>query len=166
MMNFMRIRSICHLLDAHTTASLCFSLCLAHIDYCNSILYGLPDISINKMQKVQNMCVHLVLRRLKWDSTKACLRELHWLPICQRIIHKILTLTYKCRNQCRLQYLRDLLSSKQPSRQGLWSCGKSVDLLVIPGTKHKTFADRSFSVAAPTLWNSLPDNIQNFQDRA
>ena len=33
-------------------------------------------------------------------------------------------------------------------------------LLVIPHTKCKTFAARSFSVAAPTLWNDLPKGIR------
>ena len=50
MINFFKIRNIRHLLDADTTANLCISLCLSHMDYCNSILYGLPNIPINKMQ--------------------------------------------------------------------------------------------------------------------
>ena len=91
MISFFKIRNIRHLLDAAITASLCISLCLSHMDYCNSILYGLPDITINKMQRLQNMCAHLVLRRSKWQSARQCLMELHWLPICQRIEHKILT---------------------------------------------------------------------------
>ena len=33
-------------------------------------------------------------------------------------------------------------------------------LLVIPHTKCKTFATRSFSVAAPTLWSNLPKDIR------
>ena len=33
-------------------------------------------------------------------------------------------------------------------------------LLVIPCTKCKTFAARSFSVAAATLWNNLPKDIR------
>ena len=42
MINFFCIRSIHHLLDSDTTANLCLSLCISHVDYCNSILYGLP----------------------------------------------------------------------------------------------------------------------------
>ena len=33
-------------------------------------------------------------------------------------------------------------------------------MLAIPFTKHETFADRSFSVAGPKLWNKLPENIK------
>ena len=50
MFNFLRIKSIRHLLDEDTTSSLCLSLCIYHLDYCNSLLYGLPGTSINKLQ--------------------------------------------------------------------------------------------------------------------
>ena len=32
--------------------------------------------------------------------------------------------------------------------------------LLVPLTKRKTFAQRSFSVAAPTLWNNLPISVK------
>ena len=75
--NFIRIRSICHLLDQDTTTSLCLSLCISHVDYCNSILYGLPDVTLGKLQHLQNMCARLVLRRSKFESTKSCA----WAPL-------------------------------------------------------------------------------------
>ena len=49
MFNFLRIKSIRHLLDEDTIASLCLSLCISHLDYCNSLLYGLPETSIAKL---------------------------------------------------------------------------------------------------------------------
>ena len=42
MFNYFKIRSIRPLLDVPTTARLCLSLCILHLDYCNSVLYGLP----------------------------------------------------------------------------------------------------------------------------
>ena len=32
--------------------------------------------------------------------------------------------------------------------------------LIVPKTKRKPFADRSFSVAGPRQWNNLPDYIK------
>ena len=93
-LNFLRIRSIHHLLTEDITSSLVLSLCVSHLDYCNSVLYGLPDVTISKMQKIQNMCAHLVLRKHKWDSITACLETLHWLPVKQCITFKICVLTY------------------------------------------------------------------------
>ena len=65
MFNFLRIKSIRHLLDEDNTASLCLSLCISHLDYCNSLLYGLPDTSISKLQRIQNMCAHLVFKKIQ-----------------------------------------------------------------------------------------------------
>ena len=113
MLNFIRIQSIRHLLSQETTASLLLSLCVSHLDYCNSILYGLPDNSIRKMQQIQNMCAHLVLRRNKWDSATACLASLHWLPIKQRIKFKLCMLTYKLLHNEGPKYLQDLLEHKK-----------------------------------------------------
>ena len=62
MLNFLRIRSIHHFLTEDATSSLVLSLCVSHLDFCNSVLYGLPDITINKMQMIQNMCAFLVLK--------------------------------------------------------------------------------------------------------
>ena len=62
MLNYFKIRSIRHLLDTPTTARLCLSLCISHLDYCNSVLYGLPNAMTSKYQRIQNMCAHLALR--------------------------------------------------------------------------------------------------------
>ena len=162
MANLQRIKSIRHLLDEATTANLCISLCILHLDYANSILYGLPDTTILKMQQVQNICAKLMLRKSRMDSPKACLYQLQWLPIKSWIILKILVLTCKCLSGQGPQYLRDLIVQLNPRQPGLRS--ESEECLLIPKTKCKTFAVRSFSVAAPSLWNTLPEDLKTTKD--
>ena len=157
-LNFIRIRRICHLLSQETTATLLLSLCVSHLDYCNSILYGLPDNTIGKMQHIQNMCVCLVLRRNKCNSATVCLASLHWLPIKQRIKFKLCILTYKLLHNEGPKYLQDLLHHKK-SKRTLRSSSDQY-LLLIPRTNLKTYADRSFRIAAPTVWNELPHHIK------
>ena len=53
MLNFLKIRSIHHLLMTEITASLCLSLCISHLDYGNSVLYGLPEVTISHLQRIQ-----------------------------------------------------------------------------------------------------------------
>ena len=161
MLNLLRLRSIRHLLDTKTRANLCLSLCMSHVDYCNSALYGLPAVTINKLQHLQNMCACLVLRKRKYDSTSSCLKTLHWLPVKQRIKHKILTLTHKCLSGVGPGYLKGMIQVRQSSRS---LRSNSSNLLVIPRTKCKTFADRAFSVSAPTQWNQLPEPMRNIHD--
>ena len=91
-LNLKRIRSIRHLITTDIAVSLCLSLCISHMDYCNSVLYGLPKSSLDKFQRIQNMCACLVLRKNMRESATQCLQELHWLPIKQRIEFKMLTL--------------------------------------------------------------------------
>ena len=137
MINFKRIHSIRHLLDNKTTESLCLSLCVSHLDYCNSVLYRLPTVTLSKLQRVQNMCVRLGLRKTKFDSATDCLRSLHWLPIKQWITYKILVLIYKSLHGEGPQYLQELITHYKPAREGL--CSNNMNLLVRPTTKLKNF---------------------------
>ena len=82
---------------------------MSHLDCANSFLVGLPDVTINKLQRVQNMCAKLGLRKGKFDSLTECMKHLHWLPIHQRISFKILALTHMRINGDAPEYLKDLI---------------------------------------------------------
>ena len=56
------ISRISHLLDIETTKTLVQALVLSHLDYCNSMLLGIPNYNINKLQCIQNMSVRIVLQ--------------------------------------------------------------------------------------------------------
>ena len=160
MVNFIRIRGIHHLLTDEAASSLVLSLCVSHLDYCNAVLYGLLVITIGRMQKIQNMCACLVLRKSKWDSATACLAKLHWLPIRQCVTFKICVLTYNLLREQGPKYLQVMLQYKYSTNSRTLRSNLDHSLLVIPHTKCKTFTSRSFSVSAPTLWNHLPRSLR------
>ena len=56
MANFIRIRDIRKFLNREACETLSLGLCISHLDYANAILYGLPDITINHLQRIQNVC--------------------------------------------------------------------------------------------------------------
>ena len=85
-------------------------------------------------------------------------KNCHWLPIKQRIKFKILTLVYKCINNQAPSYLQNLLTVNPTSNRSTHSNSKFKQLIV-PFTKRKTFADRSFSVIGPKYWNELPNEL-------
>ena len=118
MFNYFKKRSIRKILDIHTTTCLCLSLCISHLNYCNSLLYGLPVATLNRLKRVQNMCACLILRRTKRDSITKCLKELHWLPIQQRIAYKILLLTHESINGHGPKYLQKLITPNTQRRTG------------------------------------------------
>ena len=79
MMNFIKIRNIWKYLNKSACKTLLLALCISHLDYSNAILINLPDNTINKLQRIQNMCTKLILNKGKFDSVKETMKELHWL---------------------------------------------------------------------------------------
>ena len=57
--NLSRIRKY---LDKKTTECLVHAFITSRLDYCNSLLYGLPDRLISKLQRVQNAAARLVYK--------------------------------------------------------------------------------------------------------
>ena len=54
------IGGIRNILSNDACAQLIHSLVTVHIDYCNSILYGLPDNSLYHLQKIQNTAARIL----------------------------------------------------------------------------------------------------------
>jgi hypothetical protein len=63
------------------------------LDYCNALLYGAGERLKDKLQWVQNPLVHLVCNNGRDFHSHDLLRRLHWLPVRQRIKHKVASLT-------------------------------------------------------------------------
>ena len=152
--NILRIRKY---LSVENAKTLIHAFVTCRLDNCNSLLYGLPGYLIHRLQLVQNCAARVVMRRSKYEHIRPILLELHWLPVSQRILFKILLLTYKALNGLAPAYISDLLSRYIPARQLRSS---TQFLLKVPTSNLKTYGDRAFSVCAPKLWNSLPLNVR------
>ena len=151
--NISRIRSY---ITQEAAATLVNAQVTSRLDSFNAILYGLPGTQLHRLQLVQNNAARLVTGTRKPDNISPILKNLHWLPISFRIDYKILLLCFKALHDLAPKYLSDLLNPYKKDRE-LRSASKS--LLDKPKTKLKTYGDRSFAYAAPTLWNELPDHL-------
>ena len=109
---------------------------------------------IDRLQNVQNSAARLIARRRKFYHITPVMKELHWLPVSQRIIYKILLITYKALNGLAPSYIRDML---QPLKSTMNLRSSMKGLLSVPPIKLVNYGQRSFSYAAPKLWNELPD---------
>ncbi|GFS12123.1 reverse transcriptase-like protein [Elysia marginata] len=103
-----------------------------------------------------NKVAKLVTRAKARDHVQPILRELHWLPVKERICFKIAITVFKCLNGLGPQYLSELLNSYVQNRS-LRSMNEN--LLVIPTTNLK-LGERAFSVGGPMIWNSLESHIR------
>ena len=135
-------------------------LVISHLDYGNSLYVGLPEVDISKLQRIQNMAAKLVLQRGRHDSSSRALEELHWLPIRSRIVHKVLTLVYKCIvDKSAPAYLMNKFSLAPQSTRSLRS-SSTVFKLVEPRVRRSTYAARAISVTGAKEWNKLPNYIK------
>ena len=156
----MSIRNIGRLrkyLDQQTCEKLVHAFITSKLDSCNSLLTGLPDSEISKLQSVQNSAARLVMRTKKNDHITPVLRSLHWLPIRARIDFKVLVLVFKALHNQAPDYIAELISKYNPIR----SLRSSDQLLLnVPPVKTKTYGDRCFSVYSSRLWNTLPLRVK------
>ena len=84
------IRRIRNLLTFDATAQLIHALITSRLDFCNSILYNLPNKQIERLQWIQYQAARMLKRIPRRNHITPVLRELHWLRIHDRIILKIL----------------------------------------------------------------------------
>ena len=149
-----------HLINEQLAKTLIQAHVISQLDYCNSLLFGLPQNQISRLQRVQNAAARVISCQRKSEHISPVLRELHWLPVSFRVRFKILTLMFKARNGLAPKYLCDLISDHTPSRSLRSS---SQNLVHVPKTRTITYGDRAFSKSGPTLWNSLPIELRNTQ---
>ena len=80
------IRSIRNILTDNACSQVIHALVTVRIDYCNSLLYGLPDCSLSRPQRILNTAARILCKIPKFDHITKTLLDLHWLPIQQRIL--------------------------------------------------------------------------------
>ena len=87
------------------------------------------------------------------------LRQLHWLPVRQRITFKTAVLVYKCWHGMAPPYLSAYC--EPTSSNGGWCHLRSAESgqLTVP-RKRTNYRDRSFAVHGPVVWNSLPADLR------
>ena len=152
--NFRRIRTY---IDINCAKLLANAFVLSRLDYCNSLLYGANQGLLRKLQIVQNSLARVVMSSCKcYDHITPVLRQLHWLPVKQRILYKTALLTFKILKSKQPAYLHSFLQPAPLSNRR----SSNKNLLIVPFIKSER-GRRAFSFAAPTIWNSLPQGLRD-----
>ena len=114
-------------LPTQAAETLIHSFVTSKVDFCNSLLYGVPNQLIRKLQSIQNSVARLLTYTNKQGHIKPVLKQLHWLPVEFRIQCKILLMTFKCLNDTASDHLKDLhvIHSYTPHRSLRWQTQKT-----------------------------------------
>jgi len=156
-----QLRSIHRCLTRETLIRLVVSLVLTRVDYCNSVLTGLPQSQLNRLQAVINAAARLILSGRRHDHITPLLLQLHWLRVPERIEFKLCVLVYRSLHGMASDYLASSFQrvSDVTTRRHLRSA-RTLQLIV-PPTRCLTLGDRAFPVAAARAWNALPHSVSS-----
>ncbi len=154
------LRALSHIrryLDEATANTIATSIISSRLDYCNSLFTGLSDYNFLRLQRIQNRAARIVTNSRGPVSCSALLKQLHWLPVPNRVDYKVALLTFKTLCFQQPAYLSSMLH--------LYTSGRALrstsqHLLAVPASK-TAFHARAFSVYAPKLWNRLPQALRD-----
>jgi len=105
-----RLRQIRNYVSREIMIQLVMSLVISRVDYCNSLLVGLPASTLVPLQRVQNAAARLILGLSRRCHITPALKQLHWLPIKSLITVKVATLMCNIFHQRSPPCFKDLVA--------------------------------------------------------
>ena len=156
-----QIRSISSSIPRVLRKTLISALVISRLDYSLSVLYGVPAYHLKRLQSVLNAADRLIYDSKRSSAITPLLRDLHWLPIKQRIDYRLCILSFCCRHHSASEYLTSCLIdvNSEPGRSRLRSADSKT--LVVPLSRRPTLGGRAFPVASARCWNSLPKELRS-----
>ena len=124
-------------------------------------MYGLSAQVIRRLQMFLNAAARLVVGAGKFHHIIPVLHDvLHWLSVRQRILYKVAVTAFDCVRGTGPAYFMDVcVPVADISGRAHLRSAECCDMLV-PQTRTQ-FGQRSFHVAAPVVWNSLPAQLRS-----
>ena len=110
------IQWICPFLTTYSTQLLVQAMVLSRLDYCNSLIAGLPASAIRSLQLFQNAAARLIFSIPRYTHTTPLLTDLHWLPVMARIKFKTLVFAYQAVKGSAPTYIQQLIRPYTPAR--------------------------------------------------
>ncbi|XP_071202850.1 uncharacterized protein [Salvelinus alpinus] len=137
------------------------ALVISRLDYCNSLLAGLPACAIKPLQLIQNAAARLVFNLPKFSHVTPLLRSLHWLPVEARIRYKTMVLAYGAVRGTAPPYLQALIRPYTQTRALRSSTSGLLASLPLRKYSSRSAQSKLFAALAPQWWNKLPHDARS-----
>ena len=109
-----QLRQVRKSLNKDNLAVLVHAFVHSRLDYCNSLLYGIANKWLMKLQVVQNQAAKLICGGMKFGHASPLLQQLHWLPVQKRVLFKLGVMVFRCLNDLAPQYLSEKCKLSDP----------------------------------------------------
>ena len=126
-----------------------------YFDYCRAAWDGLTQHLSEKLQKLHNRAIRVILKSSYDTSSRSLLNSLVWDRLSVRRATQKANLMYKCINNLAPAYLCNLFAPRTPNYY--FRNAKKKLMLPKPRTD---YLKRSFSYSGALLWNNLPEEIR------
>jgi len=157
---YLRILSkIRRFISATHAATIAQALALSRLNFCCSLLYGIPQKQLAKLQAVINYSIRIIERIPSRQSVSTFLKKRGWLSMNNRIQLRLVSLVYTA-TKLNLPGCLSSLVKKSVGTSGMTLRSQTGNRLLIPRTR-TTIGDRAFSTAGPKLYNALPNIIHS-----
>ena len=147
-------------LSKRNCEKLVVALVTSRLDYCNSLLNGLSQTHMLRLQRVQNTAARLICRVKKFEHISTSLQSLHWLPVVFRPCFKLLCIVFRALRGVGPLYLQELICPYR-SAHSVRSESKS---LYVPACRAATYSNRVFTVETAILWKDLPQEVRDAEN--
>ena len=135
----------------------------SRIDFCNSIIYSLPENLVSRVQTIQNSYAKYLTRGNRFASATEARITLHWRLIRTRSKFKILVFANKVVHHPNSvpHYISAPFSTTGHGRTTRFNVSSTLKcdfkrrLLTVGG--------RSLNHTLPSVWNSLPQELRDIQ---
>ena len=156
-----QIRSIRSSIPAQVLKMLVSSLVISRLDYCISVLSGVPACRLKRLQSVLNAAARLIHGSSRYCAITPLLKDLRWLPVEFRVKYRLCLLAFCCNHDMAPNYLinRNSDAASTSARSRLRSA--NAPSLSVRLTRRPTLGGRSFVVAAAHSWNNLPSHLRS-----
>lgn len=139
------------------------TLVLPHFNYCDVVINDMTVELSDRLQRAQNYCIRFIFNLRRYDHVTPYFHQLGLMKLNNLREYHTLSLLHAIIKSKSPEYLSEVF--KLMSEINSYATRRGNSLLTIPRHRTATF-NKSFTVTACRLWNSLPDSIKCIEGRA